>query len=323
MAYIPLSGEEREEIRVGIVHCESLSEIARGLGRAPSTICREVKRNGGRLRYSAVMAQDRADEKLSRPKLTLFEADAALAKRVTERLESLDSPMTIALDEGVSHETIYQGVYANGRRGLKAGLSRHLHRKRRRRKPRREGGGRAKKASPLGKFTSISRRPQGAESRFQVGHFEGDLIIGAGGKSAVVTVIDRKSRYGFLGALPYGHGAGENLERLVHLIGKIPEPLRRTLTWDQGREMAYWAQLQDAIGIDVYFADPHSPWQRPVNENFNWLVRRWLPKGTDLSIYSQHDLNAISRQINAMPRRSLGWQSAAECYHRAVVALTG
>ncbi len=247
----------------------------------------------------------------------------ALAKRVEERLEALDSPMTIGIDEAISPETIYQGIYANGRRGLKPGLSRHLHRKRRRRKPRHPGGGKAKKASPLGKFTPISQRPVGADSRWQVGHFEGDLIIGAGGKSAVITLIDRKSRYGLLGALYEGHGAEETLDRLVRLVGRVPEELRRTLTWDQGREMAYWPALQDATGIDVYFADPHSPWQRPVNENFNGLVRRWLPKGSDLSVYSQSDLNSIAHQINTMPRRSLGWESAHECYHRAVVALTG
>lgn len=171
-------------------------------------------------------------------------------------------------------------------------------------------------------FTPISERPAGADSRWQVGHFEGDLIIGAGGRSAVITLIDRKSRYNFLGALRYGHGAEETLDRLAKLIERVPTELRRSLTWDQGREMAYWADLQEAVGIGVYFADPHSPWQRPVNENFNGLVRTWLPKGSDLSIYSQNDLNKISHQINTMPRWSLGWKSAYECYHRTAVALT-
>ena len=229
--------------------------------------------------------------------------------------------MTIARAEGISHETIYQGVYANGRRGLAPGLGRHLHRRRSRRK-RRRGPGEAKKASPLGAFRSIASRPKEVEERETIGDFEGDLVIGAAGRSAVITLVDRATDFCMLGALPARHGADAVLERLDKLCERIHLDVPVTITWDQGREMARWAELEERCGVTVYFADPHSPWQRPVNENFNGLLRRWLPKGTDLSVYSQRDLDRLAHQINAMPRRSLGWESAAQHWYDALVAMT-
>jgi transposase, IS30 family len=318
-----LSAEEREEIRVGLDRADSFADVARLLGRPTSTVSREVNRNGGRSRYCAVQAHRRSTRKRARPRPTMFEVDPALSGRVADQLLQKDSPMTIALAEGISHETIYQGVYANGRRGLAAGLGRHLHRRRRRRKVRPRGGVAIRKASPLGLFKPIALRPTTAQEREEVGHLEGDLIIGKAGASAVVTMIDRATSFVLLGSLQNGHGSPEVVNRVETLLSRLPEELCITLTWDQGREMARWAEIEESSGVDVYFADPHSPWQRPVNENFNGLVRRWLPKGTDLSIYSQDDLDAIARQINSMPRRSLGWDSAYRHHYDALVALTG
>ena len=323
----PFSAEEREEVRVGLAGGEAIRGIARRLGRAASSVSREVSRNGGRDRYRATAAERRAGRCRRRPKQTKFRADPALTERVEQRLAAKDSPVTIARAlraEGisVSHETIYKGVYAHGRRGLAAGLHTHLHRRRRCRKHRRGEGAQVRRVSPLGAFNPITARPEIASLRSEVGHFEGDLIIGTAGRSAVVTLVDRASRFNLLGDLPEDHGAESVLACLVELLDRVPEDLRRTLTWDQGREMARWPALVELSGIDVYFAEPHSPWQRPSNEAFNGLLRRWLPKSSDLSIYGQDDLDRISHQINTMPRRSLQWESAHDCYHRAAVALT-
>jgi IS30 family transposase len=318
----PLRADEREEIRAGIEREESFAEIARVLERPTSTISREVKQNGGRPAYRAIEAERRAHRQRCRRRPTRFEVDPALARRVEARLKAKDSPVTIARQlatEGTTlcAETIYQGVYANGRRGLSAGLHVHLHRRRRRRRPRCRGGGAcASRTSPLGTFCLLHQRPPVADERSEVGHFEGDLIIGARNASAVVTLVDRASRFNLLGSLPDGHDATEVLACLVELFDKVPEEHRRSLTWDQGREMARWQDLEQLSGIAVYFCEPRKPWQRPSNEAFNGLVRRWLPKGTDLGIYDQSDLDAISHQINHMPRRSLNWQSSADCYAR-------
>ena len=148
------------------------------------------------------------------------------------------------------------------------------------------------------------------------------MILGAANGSAVVTLIDRATYFGMLGVLPFGHDAGEVLYTLCDLFDRIPEELRRTLTWDQGREMARHHETSEIVGIDTYFCDPHSPWQRPSNENYNGLIRRWLPKGSDLSIHTQADLDVIANRVNTMPRRSLDWDSALERYSREAVALT-
>jgi transposase, IS30 family len=318
-----LSAEEREEIRVGIDRGDSLADVALSLGRPTSTVSREVKRNGGAKGYCAVRAHRRAARQRARPRPTMFDLDPVLSGRVADQLAKKDSPMTIAIAEGISHESIYQGIYANGRRGLAAGLGRHLHRRRRRRKARLLGGAVAKKASPLGHFKGIALRPVAALEREEVGHIEGDLIIGQGGASAIVTLIDRASSFSMLGSLQDGHTADQVVRRTEQLLRRLPPEARLTLTWDQGREMAHWAQLEELSGVSVYFADPHAPWMRPVNENFNGLVRRWLPKGTNLSIYTQDDLEAIAMQINSMPRRSLGWDCAYKLHYDALVALTG
>jgi IS30 family transposase len=319
MAGVALDVDEREEIRVGIDRGESSSEIGRRLGRPASTVCREIARNGGRGRYQAAAAQRRAERQRRRPKQTRFGADPELAGRVAERLAAKDSPMVIARRLGVSHETIYQAIYTPGR-GLCGGLHVHLHHRRRRRRCRRRA--QSPRRSPLGAFRPIAARPPEAAAREEIGHFEGDLIVGAGGRSAVITLVDRATCFCLLGHLPYTHDADSVCERLRQVFGRLPDAGARTLTWDQGREMATWSQLEAACGVTVYFADPHSPWQRPVNENFNGLLRRFLPKGTDLSVHSEADLADLERRINHMPRRSLGWAHAHRHYHDALVALT-
>ena len=222
----------------------------------------------------------------------------------------------------ISTETIYSSVYAQGRKGLPGGIHRSLHRSRRCWKHRRKDGEQTSRPSPLGVFNLIHLRPEIAGRRTQVGHWEGDLILGARNASAVVTLIDRASYTAMLGELPYGHTADEVQNTLTEQFARVPEELRRSLTWDQGREMARHADMSEQVGIDTYFCDPHSPWQRPSNENFNGLVRRWLPKGSDLAIYTQVDLDVIANRNNAMPRRNIDYDTAADRYNLAVVALT-
>lgn len=327
----PLTACEREEIRAGIERGETDGQIARRLGRHRCAINAEINRNGGRDRYTASAAQRRADSQRARPKDPILVADPAMAAHVTARLEAKDSPKTIELElasgvhgitGSVSHETIYQAVYAHGTRGLRAGLHEGLHRRHRCRKRRLPAGTKPTKTGPLGVFNLIGRRPAIAAARSQVGHFEGDLIVGAFNRSAIATIFDRASRYLLLADLPNGHGATDTLAALVELFERVPEHLRRTLTWDQGREMAQHATLADTVGIRVYFADPHSPWQRPTNENGNGLIRRYVGKGTDLNVYTPADLRAIEHRINTMPRRIHHWSTAHDLY-TAAVAMTG
>lgn len=327
----PLTLPEREEIRVGIELGETDGVIGERLGRHRCTINAEINRNGGRVGYSATAAQAHADDQRGRAKTPKLVADDALAAHVTARLEAKDSPMTISIElaggvhglvSSISHECIYQAVYAHGRRGLRRGLHEGLHRRRRCRKHRVPGDVEAAKAGPLGSFNLLGCRPPVAEERSEVGHLEGDLIVGAFNRSAIATVFDRASRHVWLADFPEDHGADATLAALVEILERIPPRLRRTLTWDQGREMARHAELAQLCSIDVYFAEPHSPWQRPTNENGNGLLRRYVGKGTDLSVYTPDDLRRIEHRINTMPRRSLHWSTAHDHY-TAAVAMTG
>ncbi len=223
--------------------------------------------------------------------------------------------MTIARPKGVSRETITQAI-SRGDRGLDLGLWRQLHHQRRRRPG-------EQKRSVLGQFRSIARRPADSGRRRQIGHLEGHLIIGANNASAVITIVDRVTRFCLLGALPDGYDAASATSCVIRLLRPIPQAGRRTLTWDQGQEMALWADIEHVLGTPIYFADPHAPWQRPVNENLNRLMRRWLAKSTDLSISTQADLDAIARRINHMPRRSLNWGHAHRHSYDALLATTG
>lgn len=331
MPAVPLTLWEREEIRAGIERGDPLVGIARRLGRHRCTISAEVTRNGGRAAYRAVVAQERADRVRARPKVAVLAADPVLAAHVEARLVAKDSPMTISIElargtqgvtANVSHETLYASIYAHGRRGLPKGLHAHLHRRRGCRKHRLSNGDKTPKASPLGEFTPISARPAVAAKRTEVGHLESDLITGAFNRSAIVTVFDRASRHVWLADFPEDHGADAMLAAMIELLERIPNRLRRTLTHDRGVEMACHAQLAQACGIDIYFADPHSPWQRPTNENGNGLLRRYVGKSTNLADYSPNDLRVIEHRINTMPRRVHGWSTAAEVY-AAAVAMTG
>ena len=330
MPALPLTVIEREEIRVGIERCESDSQIGDRLGRHRCTINAEINRNGGRIGYSAVTAQRRADGARGRAKVPRLVADPVLAAHVTARLAAKDSPVTISIElargvhgmsASISHECIYQAIYAHGRRGLRRGLHTGLHRRRRCRKHRYTAG-EPVPAGPLGEFNLIGRRPEIAEQRSEVGHLEGDLIVGAFNRSAIATVFDRASRHLWLADFPEDHGADATLAALAELLERIPPALRRTLTWDQGREMARHATLAKWCGIDVYFAEPHSPWQRPTNENGNGLIRRYVGKSTNLAVYTPADLRAIEHRINTTPRRSLHWSTAHDVY-TAAVAMTG
>ena len=222
----------------------------------------------------------------------------------------------------VSHEAIYQAIYAHGTRGLAKGLHAGLHRQRRCRRHRlAPGTPPLARSGPLGTFNIIGVRPAEADLRREVGHFEGDLICGSLNKTALVTMFDRASRHVWLADFPEDHGADATLAALCEIFERIPPGLRRTLTWDQGREMARHHDVARLNEIDVYFAESHSPGQRPTNENGNGLIRRYVGKGTNLAVYKPADLRAIETRINTTPRRSLHWSTAQDIY-TAAVAMT-
>ena len=220
----------------------------------------------------------------------------------------------------VSHETIYQAVYDPCDKGLPRGLHVCLHRRRR---LRRRHGSRNPAQAWRRALPSISLRPTIADERVEVGHLEGDLIIGTtASHSAIATVFDRASRHLWMAGLPDGRTASQTLDAMTGLLNRIPPDLRRTLTWDQGSEMALHTTLADRCGIEIYFADPHSPWQRPTNEHGNGIIRRYVGKHTDLSHYQPTDLQAIETRINTTPRRVLNWATAKHLYDQAVAMTT-
>ena len=319
-----LSFDERARIeamqRAGV----SVADTARRLGRDPSTIYRELKRGGGAGGYDAVSAQVAAEQRAARPKTPKLAADPELGSAALELLTQRWSPHAAAAQlraEGrrVCAETIYRACYDHsGRRGLPEGSWRLLPRRCRRRKPR---GRSARKPSPLGDFKAIAQRPAAVEDRREAGHWEGDLIIGANNRSAVATLTERTSRHTLAVALPDGYGAHSTAAAVTAALARQPKHPVRALTWDQGRETARWADIEKALGADVYFCDPHSPWQRPTNEQTNGLLRRWLPKSSDLNV-GQVRLAVIEDQLNTMPRKLHHWDSphsvytALTCNHR-------
>lgn len=321
----PLLLREREEIRYGLIVGETVTAIANRIGRHRCTVSAEVARNGGRDGYRPFSAHRRAADYRKRPKERLFEKHPELAAHVAARLNAQDSPMTIAVELAhglypgvtptVSHETIYQEIYDHRRKALPRYVFRCLHRRRRVRIGRR---GRRTQQNWRQALPSIRERPAVAETRREVGHFEGDLIIGKRHQSAIITVFDRKSRYLWMERLPNGFNANVTLTALTRLLKRIPPPLRRTLTWDQGGEMARHAELSKRCNIEVYFADAHSPWQRPTNENGNGLIRRYVGKGTNLAAFTPADIRSIEHRINTMPRRIHNWATAEHIYNQAV-----
>ena len=322
----PLSAFERQRIAQGLHDGDAQVDIAQALSRSQSTISREIARNGGPEAYCPLAAENRAIRCRRRPKVPKLRRERPLAAYVTERLRLGDSPAAITARlkrEGgptVCAETIYQALY-HGVRGIPLLASRCLRSRRGRRRPRAtDTAPRPQKKGRLGSdFRLIDDRPEAATQR-RPGHWEGDLIIGARGRSAVITVVDRNSRTLKLGALPRTYRGPATLERLVGMFGSIPAELRLTLTWDQGWEMAYWAELEAAVpGLEVFFCHPHSPWERPTNEHTNRTLRYWLPKGTDLSVHTQADLDRLADYLNDTPRRVLNWATPAEVYAHAAM----
>jgi transposase, IS30 family len=324
-----LSMEDRVEIALGLAGGESFRAMAARIGRHGSTVCREVNANGGRLRYKPVIAHRRAAEQARRPKPTKLAADPRLRERVVADLRALHSPQQIArrlradfgndLDMCVSHETIYKSIYVQGRGELRRELAACLRTGRAARRPQ----GRLERRGRLSDMVMISERPAEVEDRAVPGHWEGDLILGANGKSAIGTLVERSTRFVMLLHLPRGRTAEAVREAMAAKILTLPEALRRSITWDQGKEMAQHARFSVDTGVAVYFCDPHSPWQRGSNENTNGLLRQYFPKGTSLRRFSADDLDAAATSLNGRPRETLGWKTPAEKLDEVLVALTG
>jgi IS30 family transposase len=322
-----LSSAEREEISRGLRAGVSLRRIAAGLGRAPSTVSREVRSNGGRRRYRAWAAEERAFRCARRPKPAKLAGNRRLRHAVERLLLDRWSPQQIAWqlrqdhpddqEMWVSHETIYQSLFVQGRGALRAELHRCLRTGRARRRP----AGRGRPYAELRDMVLLSERPAEVEDRAVPGHWEGDLIIGKGTRSAIGTLVERQTRFVMLVALPHGRTAEAVRIALAARILTLPSELRQSLTWDRGREMAEHIRFTVETGVTVYFCDPHSPWQRGSNENTNGLLRQYFPKGTDLSVHSQAQLDAVARQLNGRPRQTLGWMKPSEALAK-VVALT-
>jgi IS30 family transposase len=311
--------DEREEISRGIAAGRSIRRIAARLGRSPSTVSREVRRHGGRSSYRATDADARAWERALRPKPCRLASRPGLRWRVAEKLALEWSPEQISgwlkrdfpANEGmwVSHETIYRSLFVQARGVLKKELIGHLRAARHMRQP--KGG--TTPSRPLGQIVdmvSIRERPADVEDRAVPGHWEGDLLSGAN-NTHMVTLVERQSRFAMLIKVPGKETAGV-VSALSKHVRKLPLELRRSLTWDRGKEMADHKNFTIATNVQVYFCDPRSPWQRGSNENTNGLLRQYFPKGTDLSGYSQSYLNKIALRLNQRPRKTLGFASPAD-----------
>jgi IS30 family transposase len=314
-----LSLAEREEIAVGLAAGQSLRRVAARLGRPACTVSREVRRNGMRGVYRAVAAQAQAQFRAARPKTAKLAGNLVLRDQVAAWLAERWSPEQISVmlkrefagqpEMHVSHETIYQAIYVQGRGALRRELAAALRTGRALRKPRRREGQRRGRIPGM---VMISERPAEAADRAVPGHWEGDLIIGKNGGSAIGTLVERSTRFVLLLHLPDGHDAAQVAAAMTQAMGGLPGAIRRSLTWDQGKEMAGHAQISVDTGLDIYFCDPHSPWQRGSNENTNGLLRQYFPKGTDLSVHSQEHLAAVAGQLNSRPRKTLGWNNPAQ-----------
>ena len=312
-----LSLDERVEIQLGLQGGKSMRRIAGELGRAPSTISREVNNHGGRRGYKAVAAHRRAERDARRPKEPKL-ASLELAGEVDTRLRQLWSPTEIAAklridfadrpEMWVSHETIYKSLYVQGRGELR----RELHRCLRTGRAQRRHQGRVETVGRIKDMVMISERPAEIEDRAVPGHWEGDLIIGANGNSAIGTLVERSTRFVMLLHLPQARTADAVRDAMTAKILTLPAALRRSITWDQGSEMHQHAQFSVDTGIPIYFCDPHSPWQRGSNENTNGLLRQYFPKGISLRRFTEADLDAAADSLNNRPRETLAWQTPHE-----------
>ena len=323
-----LTISEREEISRGIVAGQSFRAIAASLDRAASTVSREVNRSGGRRDYRANQADQAAWQRAHRPKRCKLVQNRALAGIVAKKLQLNWAPeqiagwlkRTYADDENyrVSHETIYRSLYIQARGALKKELLQHLRRKRAMRRSRHH----TQKTDDHGRITdavSISERPASVEDRAVPGHWEGDLISGTN-NSHIATLVERRTRYVMLAKLN-GKDTETVINASIRQAHKLPKELYKSLTWDRGKEMADHQRFSLATDIEVYFCDPKSPWQRGSNENTNGLLRQYFPKGTDLSVHSQAKLNAVARQLNERPRKTLEYYSPAEKFSECVASI--
>ena len=332
-----LSLEEREEIFAGVERGDSIRGIARALGRAPSTVHRELRRNmmqlyrGRQARrsrrlpwdYRPSLAQRRAERLASRPKVAKLASNRPLHDLVQRKLLERLSPEQVAAalrrefpdnrDMWVSHEAIYQSIYVQGRGALRRELAVCLRTGRALRRPRRRSQERRPRIAGM---INISERPPEVEERAVPGHWEGDLILGKQGRSAIGTLVERSTRYVTLLHLPDGHGPLDVQEAMIAATKRLPQQLWKSLTWDQGMEMHHHAAITIATGLDIYFCDPGKPWQRGSNENTNGLLRQYFPKGTDLSQHRPEDLEFVADQMNRRPRKTLGWLQPAEALDR-------
>ena len=323
-----LSLAEREEISRAVVAGQSMRSIAVQLGRAPSTISREITRNGGQEPYRASQADQSAWDRGRRPKTGKLAPNRALARLVAGKLQLQWSPEQIAgwlkqtypddTSRQLSPETIYRSLFVQARGALKKELVAHLRRTRVMRRSRHH----TQKTDQHGRITdtvSISERPASVEDRAVPGHWEGDLLFGSK-NSQIATLVERQTRYVMLVKV-----AGKDTETVINALiknaRKLPEELYQSLTWDRGKEMAEHKRFTLATDIQVYFCDPQNPWQRGTNENTNGLLRQYFPKGTDLSGYSQAKLNAVARRLNERPRKTLNFETPAERFHQTVASI--
>ena len=324
-----LSAADREDIRAGLDAGDSFRAIARRLGRAPSTVSREVTANAGAKAYQGWRAHRRASDLARRPKVAKLAGCARLRAQVETWLEhELWSPTQISAQlrvefpddpmMRVSPETIYQSLYVQGRGALRKELAACLRTGRaiRRNRSRIDNRGR------IPDMVNISERPAEVDDRAVPGHWEGDLIIGKDNASAVGTLVERSTRYVMLLHLPGDYTAETVRTAMAAKVKTLPEHLMRSVTWDQGSEMAQHAAFTIDTGIDIYFCDPHSPWQRGSNENTNGLLRQWMPKGTDLSVHTEADLDTIAYKLNNRPRQTLDWMKPSRAL-ADLVAPTG
>ena len=321
---------EREEISRGLAAGRSIRQIAAELQRSPSTVSREVQRNGGVQSYRAEASEQAAWLRARRPKPCLLERNEPLRALVTQKLQDEWSPQQIAkwlrrrpdnaADMQVSHETIYRSLFVQAKATLKEELTQHLRSgKRTRRTQKRVDNKRGQIVGAV----SIRERPPEAADRAVPGHWEGDLIVGAN-NTYVATLVERRSRYVMLAKLG-GKNSTTVVDALIELVKRLPQDMMRTLTWDRGTELAQHARFTVASDVQVYFCDPRSPWQRGTNENTNGLLRQYLKKTDDLSVYSQEQLDAIAKKLNTRPRETLGWQFPVDVLNETIqgVALTG